>query len=134
MTWLIGLHVKDVEKIDYSWFFRLSDGSVVATESPWRLITAHGLAVTSEDEGHKFGLPSPVNAAQRVKDSIEQTPIVGFELREKTSDLILRFAGDTTIEFLSMSCGYEGWRTSHGGKELICIGGGGVAEDNHTKK
>lgn len=134
MTWLLGRRVEDVEKTDYTWCFVLDDGSIVATESPWRLITAKGITVTSEDNGHPFGLPAPVNAAQRVKDAVGQIPISRFELRDKTSDLILHFSDNTAIEFLNLSCGYEGWRTTHGPQELICMGGGRVTEFYQRKK
>lgn len=62
MTWLIGRTINKVEKLDYSWFFVLNDGGSIATESPWRLVTSQGIVVTSEDHGHPFGLPAPVNA------------------------------------------------------------------------
>jgi hypothetical protein len=134
MTWLLGRRLKDVVKADYTWCFVLDDGSTVATESPWRLIVAKGIAATSEDDGHPFGLPAPVNAAQRVKDAVGQNPISRFELRDKSSDLTIHFADDTAIEFLNLSCGYEGWRTTHGPQELICMGGGGITEFDQRKK
>jgi hypothetical protein len=128
MTWLVGRTIKKVEKIDYSWFFVLDDGSSIGTESPWRLITANEIVVTSEDDGHPFGLPVPVNAAERVTKAIVQNPVSRFELREGSSDLVLRFAGDAAIEFLNLSCGYEGWRTVHGQQQMICLGGGRLGE------
>jgi hypothetical protein len=134
MTWLIGRRIKDIENKDYSWFFFLDDGSTVGTESVWRLITAKGIAVTSEDDGQPFGLPVPVNAAARVKDAVGQNPITRFELEKATSDLVLHFSNDTTIEFLNLSCGYEGWRTVHGAQEVICMGGGGLTEFDQRKK
>ena len=59
MAWLIGRTLKDVGKRDYSWFFALDDGSSISTESPWRLVIAKGIVVTSEDDGHPFELPTP---------------------------------------------------------------------------
>ena len=67
LTWLVGLQLKAVEKKDYSWFFTFDDGGSIATESFWRLITIEGVAVTSEDHGHQFGLPAPVDAANLAK-------------------------------------------------------------------
>ena len=127
MTWLVGRTLKSVEKIDYSWLFVLDDGSSVGTESPWRLVTAQGIVITSEDDGHPFGLPAPVNAADRVTNTIGHNRISRFELRERTGDLVLYFAGDASIEFLNLSCGYDGWRTVHGRQEVICMGGGRLA-------
>jgi hypothetical protein len=128
MTWLIGRTIKNVEKVDYSWFFVLDDGSSIGTESPWRLVTVNGIVVTSEDHGHPFGLPVPVNAAERIIKTIAQCPVSRFELRNDTSDLVLHFVNDVLLEFLNLSCGYEGWRTVHGQQEVICMGGGGFTE------
>jgi hypothetical protein len=128
LTWLVGRRLKDVEKRDCSWFFVLDDGNTIATESVWRLITPQRIVVTSEDEGQSFGLTVPVNAAQRMKDSLGQSKIVRFELKEPTSDLLLHFSNDQIIEFLNLSCGYEGWRMTHGSQEIICMGGGGLTE------
>jgi hypothetical protein len=128
MTWLVGRIIEKCEKIDYSWFFILDDGSSIGTESPWRLVTANGIVVASEDDGHPFGLPAPVNAVDRVTNTVGHNPIRRFELREGTSDLVLHFAGDAVIEFLNLSCGYEGWRTVHGQQEIICMGGGKLAK------
>jgi len=127
MTWLVGRTLRSVEKIDYSWCFVLDDGSSIATESPWRLVAAKGIVVTSEDDGHPFGLLAPVNAVDRVTNTVGHNPINRFELREGTGDLVLHFAGDASIEFLNLSCGYEGWRTVHGQQEVICMGGGRLA-------
>ena len=128
MTWLIGRRITRVEKTDYSWFFLLDDASSIGTESVWRLVTVEGIVVTSEDHGHPFGLPAPVDAAERVTKTVDQSPVTAFELREDTGDLVLHFTNDASIEFLSLSCGYEGWQTVHGQQEVICLGGGGFSE------
>jgi hypothetical protein len=128
ITWLVGRTIKKVEKIDYSWFFVLDDGSSIGTESPWRLITAQGIAVTSDDDGHPFGLPAPMNAVDRVTNTVGHNPIDRFELREGTNDLVLHFIGNAAIEFLNLSCGYDGWRTVHGQQQIVCLGGGRLAE------
>jgi hypothetical protein len=125
---LVGRTLKEVEKKDSSWFFVLDDGSI-ATESPWRLTTAEGIVVTSEDDGHPFGLPAPVNAADSVSKTVDQSPVNRFELRDRSSDLVLHFANGSTIEFLNLSSGYEGWRTDHGRQSVFCMGGGGFTEE-----
>jgi len=128
MTWLIGRTIINVEKADYSWCFILDDGSTISTESAWRLVTVNGIAVTSVDHDHTFGLPASVNAAERVAKTVAQSPVSGFELRERTGDLVLALSNNASIEFLNLSCGYESWRTVHGEQEVICMGGGGFTE------
>jgi hypothetical protein len=128
LAWLIGRSIKEVGKQDYTWFFIFDDGSSIGTESLWRLVTARGIVVASEDDGHPFGLPVPVSAAERVTQTVAQSPIKQFDLRDRTSDLVLHFANDAAIEFLNTSCGYECWRTVHGQHEVWCQGGGGLTE------
>lgn len=128
MTWLVGLHVSNVEKRDHTWFFVLDDGSTIATESAWRLTRDAKIVVTSEDDGHQFGLPAPVDARARVKEAIGQASIIRFELRETTSDLVLHFPDAVAIDFLNLSCGYEGWRAVYNGRETVSLGGGEFAE------
>jgi hypothetical protein len=134
MTWLIGRRIKEVKKKDSSWIFALDDGSTITTESHWRLITAKGIVVVSEDDGHPFGLSAPVDAAGRLKDTVGQNTITRFELKELTSDLVLHFPNGSAIEFLNFSCGYEGWRTVHRGQEVICLGGGELHEFGRSEE
>ena len=128
MGWLVGRRIISVEKTDCSWFFVLDDGSSIGTESLWRLVADNKIVVTSEDHGHPFGLPAPVDAVERAMKTVGQNPISRFELRDATSDLVLHFANDASIEFLNLSCGYESWRTVHEQQEVICMGGGKLAE------
>lgn len=126
LTWLVGQQLKAVEKKDYSWFFTFDDGSIT-TESFWRLITEDGVVVTSEDHGHQFGLPAPVDAADVVKTKIGEKTVEQFALDERTGDLSLHF-GDINLQFMTTSAGYEGWRIVHGPQEVICGGGGHLLE------
>jgi hypothetical protein len=128
MTWLLGRTISKVEKLDYSWFFVLDDGGSIGTESPWRLVTADGIVVTSEDDGHLFGLAVPLNAAETLTKTVAQRRVGRFELREGTNDLVLHFTNNVVIEFLNLSCGYDGWRTRHGKHEVFCLGGGRLGE------
>jgi hypothetical protein len=128
MRWLVGRTIAKVSKDNCSWDFLLDDGSCIGTESPWRLVTADGIVVTSEDDGQPFGLGVPVGAAERVMKTVEATAIVEFEVRKGSGDLVLRFPGNVSVEFLNLSCGYEGWQTVHGQQRVICFGGGRLAE------
>jgi hypothetical protein len=122
----VGRRIEAVEKKDYSWFFSFDDGSI-ATESFWRLITTHGVVVTSEDHGQKFGLPAPVDAAEVIKKEVGGKVVDQFILDEQTGDLSLH-CGDKTLQFLTTSSGYEGWRALHGSQQVICGCGGSLTE------
>lgn len=124
LTWLVGKRLKDAAKQDYTWSFTFFDGGWIGTESGWRLVTADGIAVTAEDHGHVFGLPSPVDAGARVQLAVEGKKIRAVRIADRTSDLILEFEEGVSLEFLNLSCGYESWHTQHDSEEVICQGGG----------
>jgi hypothetical protein len=130
----IGASLRGVEKKDYSWFFTFGDRLVIATESPWRFVTPDGIAVTSEDHGQKFGLPSPVDAAERVTSRLASLSVQSVSLDPKTGDLFVSFGERLCLQFLQMSCGYESWRATTEQGESICLGGGERIEFFPTTK
>lgn len=133
ISWLVGRRIAEIEKMDYTWFFRLDDGSVIATESTWRVVTPKGVAVTSDDHEQKFGLPSPLDAAAVAKDEIGKGAVTGAVVDSRTGDLNIEF-GPASLHFLCLSSGYESWRSTHGHQDLICTGGGKIAEFRPDKK
>jgi hypothetical protein len=127
LTWLLGKQLVDAAKKDYSWSFIFSDGGSVVTESAWRLVTKEGIGVASEDHGHTFGLKGPVDASAHVLAATKEKKILEVRITERTSDLLVLFEQDVSLEFLNLSCGYESWRAGHGSEEVICMGGGQLA-------
>ena len=127
LTWLVGERLIEAAKKDYSWFFTFAGGGSIVTESGWRLITKVGIDVASEDHGQIFGLKEPVDAGTRALTATKQKKIMDFRIAEGTSDLLVKFEDDVSLEFLNLSCGYESWRAQHDGEEVICMGGGQLA-------
>jgi len=127
LKWFIGRQIKNVEKTDYTWSFIFDDHSSICSEGPWRLVTSDGIVVTSEDHGHQFGLPAPVDACQRILAEIGGKPVEGFAVKEMTGDLTLFFEEAVSVQLLQLSCGYENWRTVHGVEQVFCIGGGSLS-------
>lgn len=127
LNWMVGKILASVQKVDVSWVFRLDDGTVVLTESTWRLVAQGRLFVSSEDDGHQFGLPCPVSAVERVESVVGSSAIRRVDVRPNTSDLILEFDDSKYIEFLCVSSGYESWRVDGRTSEVICMGGGTLA-------
>lgn len=109
---------------------RFADGIYIVTESPWRFLTLDGIAVTSEDHGHQFGLPAPVDAAERVLASVSNSLVVAACITRPAADLILNFGGGAYLQFFQMSSGYEAWRRFVYGEQIICTGGGIVSFDS----
>jgi len=116
-----------IEKKDYSWFFKFASDISVVTESPWRLIYENRIVVTSEDHGHQFGLPEPVDAALVAVSKIAGHTVEAAVISECSGDLTIEFSGRAQLELLQMSGGYESWRLIVGNSETICMGGGEIA-------
>ena len=123
---LIGHQFLSVEKKDYSWFFMFGDDISRATESAWRLISEERIIVTSEDHGHQFGLPEPVDAAERVLSCIAGCTVEGTTICGSSGDLTIAFSGKAQLQLLQMSCGYESWRLNIHGSVTWCTGGGDI--------
>ena len=132
LSWLIGHRIKEIDKQDYTWFFTFDDGSTVYTEGPWRVARAEGIVVTSTDDGHTFGLSTPVDASQRTMERITNGRVEKFEVDPRTGDLTLFLEGATTIQFLQLSCGYESWSTIYGSQRVVCSGGGRLWQIDQT--
>ncbi len=126
---LVGLQLSSVSKGDYSWTFGFADGSQVITESRWRLLRIVGdepIIITSEDDGHQFGLPEPVDAAKWVSSRIVGHQVVAAEVFPESGDLMIEFTGGIWLELLQMSAGYEAWEFHVRDVWYVCQGGGKV--------
>jgi hypothetical protein len=89
----------------------------------WRLISDTAIEVTSEDDGQKSGLKTPVDAAARLRETIGDKPISDVRIDGVTSDLTIHFGQHLRLEVVSTSSGYEAW-TVHA-KEVQIIGRNG---------
>jgi hypothetical protein len=123
---LTGNEVVTVEKLDYSWFIRIGSGITVATESLWRLIGKGRILVASDDHGHQFGLPEPVDAGAALLLSVRGRSVTAAEIDPSCGDLTIDFGEGIRLQFLQTSLGYESWRLSAEGVETICSGGGEI--------
>jgi len=123
---LIGRQLLSLEKKDFSWFFAFGPGVTLTTESPWRLLDQGRIVVSSEDHGHQFGLPAPVDAGLRVLSRAAGRTVEAASVASDSGDLILQFSGHVFLELLQLSSGYESWRLLVNGSESICMGGGSI--------
>ncbi len=124
---LIGRQLLSVDKKDYSWFFGFGTGVSLATESPWRLIEQGRIVVSSEDHGHQFGLPAPVDAAREALSRAAGRTVEAVSVNSDSGDLMVQFPERAYLQLLQLSSGYESWRLSVDGSESICMGGGDIA-------
>lgn len=99
----------------------------ITVESIWRLIEDGRIALTSEDHGHPFGLPAPVDAEQQVRRAFADKPVLELAVDRTTGDLTVDFAGGARVQMLTTSGGYESWQAyfRSGGEDVTLVGGGG---------
>jgi hypothetical protein len=83
--------------------------------------------LTSEDDGQRFGLPAPINAADKCAKYLLGTTIQAIHLRDATADVSIDFAGDLGLEIIPTSSGYESWQLRDPfGSTFYAQGGGQI--------
>ena len=97
----------------------------VGVECLWRIVTRGRVALTSEDHGHQFGLPAPVDAVARCTELFSTRHVSAVTLREDTADLAIEFTDDLRLEVIPTSAGYESWRLHDPSGTSYFVQGGG---------
>ena len=120
-----------VQRREADWAFDLLDNLGLAVGCHWRLVSPEGIALTDEDDGHKFGLPKPVDAEAKANDLLAGATVSSATVDRITGDLFLRFSNGLRLDLLNNSSGYEGWQGGfhHEGKavSVVAMGGGRLA-------
>jgi hypothetical protein len=129
---LIGSRIADVALLEpITWRFNFENGVSVCAESFWRIVSGGKVAGTSGDHDHSFGLPSPVDSAARAGLLLYSKTVKAASIRSDTGDLIIEFIGDSRLEVLTTSSGYENWNIFFPtGERFICLGGGDLHRDS----
>jgi hypothetical protein len=110
-----------------SWSFDFQ-GFGLNIQCPWRIVDERGIALGSEDDRQKFGLPAPVDGAAVAMQLIAGSPLKQVVITEKTGDIVLEFESGTRLEIFNNSSGYEGWNCgTPSGLNIVGMGGGGIA-------
>lgn len=116
---------------EYDWTFDLSDGVDLAVSAPWRIVFGGRIAFASNDDGHLFGLKSPVDGEAEARKLLGSKVITAATVAKETGDLALHFEAETRIDVFNNSMGYEGWQANcvlQGERwQLIAMGGGKIA-------
>lgn len=113
------------------WRFAFGEDAAVRldVETCWRIIRAGRVVLTSEDDGQKFGLPGPIDAAETATETLSGAKATDLHIDRRTGDLKLSFGPDLILDVWTSSSGYENWRArfTTDGDEVTLIGGGGGA-------
>jgi hypothetical protein len=99
---------------------------VLQISAPWRLISEGRIYVGHDDDGHRFDLPEPIIAADRLYGSVQSQVVADAWAGETTADLSIDFGDGIRLEVFNNSCGYEGWilNARDGRRRLVGQGGG----------
>lgn len=124
LTCLVGHRFQSLTQRESDWFFSFDKDASMAVACLWRLIESGRIRRTSEDDGHQFGLPAPVDAAAEVNGYLVGAFVERVELRKGVLDLEFQFSTGHTLQVIPSSSGYEAWNLSMGNKQYIAVGGG----------
>ena len=112
--------MEQLVKHDHAWGFTFSGDLNLRVDCLWRLLVSGRVAVTSEDHGHQFGLPAPVDCVSELRRRLGGLPVTAASVRAGTVDVSLGFGDGGTLEVISTSAGYEAWVLS--GRDLLMVG------------
>jgi hypothetical protein len=128
IEWLKGkTFIRVYEAYPQNFTFEFGAGAL-AVDCLWRLIERGRLRLTSEDHGHQYGLPAPLDAYVEAEVILRGRQVTAWRFRDGTADLILEFEGDVQLEVIATSSGYEPWNLAAPGVHVIALGGGGLAD------
>ncbi|RYY28264.1 MAG: hypothetical protein EOP62_03430 [Sphingomonadales bacterium] len=119
---VVGQAVR-ITRHESDWQFHFGGNFSIGVGVLCRLRNQTGVIITNEDDGHKFGLPAPIDAEERANAIVGSGTCISFEFDALTSDLKFEFSNDVTLDVLSNSSGYESWQ-AWSGSETVAIGAG----------
>jgi hypothetical protein len=106
------------------WVFSFSGQLSLRIASPWRMVSDERIVVGFEDDGHQFGLKAPMDAEERIRQSVQSKEVTAATFNQY-GDLEVRFGRDSTLQVFNHSAGYEGWQLHGPGNRYIVAQGGG---------
>ncbi|WP_301750582.1 hypothetical protein [uncultured Erythrobacter sp.] len=107
------------------WFIAIGARYLITTDT-WRLIGAKSIITTSDDDGHQFGLPAPVDAEAKANEALADKRTAAVEMDVRTGDCTLRFEEALSLQILTMSSGYETWQLYREGEFFGAVGNEGL--------
>ena len=127
LSWLVGLQFQSIVRRDHDWVLVFDQDASITISCLWRICVEGRIQFTSEDDGHKFGRPSPVDAAAEVNQRLSKEFVKSVSLRKFELDLEIHFQSGSVFQILPNSAGYEAWSIDGSGGQFIAVGGGNLA-------
>ncbi|MEX2317732.1 MAG: DUF6188 family protein [Pirellulales bacterium] len=127
-SWMVGRKVASVTFHEpVLWHIIIGSDATIGVGCLWRIIEQNRIVLTSEDHLQKFGLPAPIDAAERATEFLSRITIQSVQLHEATADLVLDFTSEIRVEILPNSSGYESWQLRDpNGTSYVAQGGGQI--------
>ena len=97
-------------------------------ESLWRVSVDGNLRLTSRDDGQQFGLSEPVDAHATARSLLQGRRVSDVRLDVRRGDLTLVLDGNTVLEVITESSGYESWNLQAPGRHVVAVSGGTVQD------
>ena len=109
------------------WVLEFGQYVFLCVECFWRLRNTHGLLLTSEDEGQRFGLPAPINAEEKANALVSSNKVIAATIDPTTADIRIVLTNEIVCEILTNSSGYESWQAYENklGGEMLGVGANG---------
>lgn len=127
LNWLIGHRFQSLTHREFDWVLVFDQGASITISCLWRICERGRIRFTSEDDGHQFGLPVPVDAAAEVNRRLTQDSVDSVLLKEGVLDLEIQFHSGCVFQIIPTSAGYEAWQIEGNGKHFLAVGGGELA-------
>lgn len=126
LSWLVGHRFRSLTRREFDWVVAFDKEASVVVACLWRLVESGRIRVTSTDDGQKFGLTDPVDAAPEANRRLADATVAAVELRPGLLDLELRFSTGHALQIIPDSSGYEAWQVGCGTRQYIAVGGGNL--------
>jgi hypothetical protein len=124
--------LESLTHLGFDWQFTFDNDARLVVACLWRLLEDGRIRVTSSDQGQKYGLPAPIEAAREVNTLIAGAQVESIVLRPYTLDLMLKFSATHTLQIIPNSSGYEAWQLYHKTAQFIAVGGGELTIFGHV--
>ena len=85
-----------------------SDGTKLRA-TYWRLIVNDKAGVSSFDQGHRYGMPAPVDAIDELGKTLHDKLVTDAFLDSKTGDIVVRFSEEVVLQVLNFTA-FEVWQ------------------------
>lgn len=127
--WMVGRSITEIDFAEPdSWWLRFSGGGQLSTHhGVWRLLAEGPMVVSSEDHGHQFGLPEPVDVVGESLDALRGSRVNTVRVRDGAPDLELCLSNGLVLEVLALSMGYECWETRDPAGRCVVVSGSRTA-------